>query len=118
MPPWLPCDHAAWPSRQLGIATSIQQWETVMGTHSNLKRFVCLALVLAASVVGVAYDAQAGGGLNGGAASAFVAPNRAQVLVSATAVLSGSGQYVRPGSPVRPTGGSGSPCGKGGCPKR
>ena len=95
-----------------------------MQIHSTLKRFVCLTMVLAASAIGVAFEAQAGGGVKGGgglkvgAASAFVAPNRAQVQVSATAVLSGSGQYVRPGTPVRPTGGSGSPCGKAGCPKR
>jgi hypothetical protein len=96
-----------------------------MQIHSTLKRFVCLTVVLAASAVGVAFEAQAGGGMKGGgglkvgAASSFVASNRAQVQVSATAVLSGtSGQYVRPGTPVRPTGGSGSPCGKGGCPKR
>jgi hypothetical protein len=95
-----------------------------MQIHSALKRFVCLSMVLAASAVGVAFEAQAGGGMKGGAglkvgaASSFVASNRAQVQVSGTAVLSGSGQYVRPGVPVRPTGGSGAGCGKGGCPKR
>ena len=90
-----------------------------MQIHSTLKRFVCLTAVLAASAVGVAFEAQAGGGMKGGgglkvgAASAFVASNRAQVQVSATAVLSGtSGQYVRPTGANRPD------CGKAGCPKR
>jgi len=96
-----------------------------MQIHSTLKRFLCLTTVLAVSAVGIAFEAQAGGGMKGGAglkvgaASSFVASNRAQVQVSGTAVLSGaSGQYVRPGVPVRPTGGSGTFCGKGGCPKR
>jgi len=95
-----------------------------MKLHSTLKRIMCLT-VLAASAVGVAFEAQAGGGMKGGAglkfgaASSFVASNRSQVQISGTAVLSGtSGQYVRPGTPVRPTGGSGAGCSKGGCPKR
>jgi hypothetical protein len=90
-----------------------------MQIHSTLKRFVCLTVVLAASAIGVAFEAQAGGGMKGGsglkvgAASSFVASNRAQVQVSATAVLSGtSGQYVRPTGANRPD------CGKAGCPKR
>jgi hypothetical protein len=80
-----------------------------MGTHSNLKRFVCLAVVLTASVFGIAYEAQAGGGLKGGATTASTGSVSNPLKVGATSVLN-----------VNPRVGPPPVCGKGGCggPKR
>jgi len=80
-----------------------------MGTHSNLKRFVCLAVVLAASVVGIAYDAQAGGGLKGGATTASTGSVSNPIKGGATSV------FVNPPIRLPPVPCKGS-CGGG--PKR
>ena len=90
--------------------------ETVMAVHSILKGFVCLGVVLAASAVGTAYQAHAGGGLKSRAvAGTAMAVPKVQGLKANLSSASGlSFRPKYPGRP-RPTGGSGAGCTKGGC---
>ena len=77
-----------------------------MGTHSNLKRFVCLAVVLAVGFAGIAYEAQAGGlkggsGLKSGATTMSTGIVSNPLKAGATSVLNVNPRIGPPPPPCK-----------------